>query len=127
MSIDSMVGLQRIQSTFDQLGSPGGPRATSTSNELFAKLVDALRAQEDAKKIGCDPKRLQEILHDSKIRLRDYLGLDRVANRDVEIYSMNSNTVVCSPDLSTFGVVQTNARSSPGSQKPNPYVPRRIH
>ncbi len=51
MSTDSMIALQRIQTTFDQLASPGGPPATSSasnSNELFAKLIDALRAQQDA-------------------------------------------------------------------------------
>ena len=51
MSIDSMASLQRIQSTFDQLATPGSrPTATSNSDELFARLVDALRAQEDAAK-----------------------------------------------------------------------------
>ena len=53
MSTDSMIALQRIQTTFDQLATPGGiaPSAgTANSNELFAKLIDALRAQDDAAK-----------------------------------------------------------------------------
>lgn len=53
MSTDSMIALQRIQTTFDQLASPGGTApssGTANSNELFAKLIDALRAQDDAAK-----------------------------------------------------------------------------
>ncbi|MCU1412613.1 MAG: hypothetical protein JWR04_3320 [Rhodoglobus sp.] len=53
MSTDSMVALQRIQTTFDQLATPGGiapSSGTANSNELFAKLIDALRAQDDAAK-----------------------------------------------------------------------------
>ena len=53
MSTDSMIALQRIQTTFDQLATPGGiapSSGTANSNELFAKLIDALRAQDDATK-----------------------------------------------------------------------------
>ena len=43
MSIDSIASLQRIQGTFEQLS---GATAKSTSNDLFAKLVAALQAQD---------------------------------------------------------------------------------
>lgn len=51
MSTDSIGTLQRIQTTFDQLAAPGGaaaPGASTNSAQLFAKLVEALRAQEAA-------------------------------------------------------------------------------
>ena len=52
MSTDSMIALQRIQTTFDQLATPGAviTKSSSDSNALFAKLIDALRAQDDAGK-----------------------------------------------------------------------------
>jgi len=43
VSIDSIASLQRIQGTFEQLS---GATAKSTSNDLFAKLVAALQAQD---------------------------------------------------------------------------------
>ena len=49
MSIDSIATLQRIQTTFDQLASPSPTLPTATrSSELFAKLVAALKAQDEA-------------------------------------------------------------------------------
>lgn len=50
---DSMVSIQRIQTTFDQLAGRAGPSPASTSNsqELFAKLIAALQAQDEASKL----------------------------------------------------------------------------
>jgi cell wall-associated NlpC family hydrolase len=53
MSIDSIVTLQRIQTTFQQLAGPTGAASTSASsdsNALFASLIEALRAQDEAAK-----------------------------------------------------------------------------
>ena len=50
MSTDSIATLQRIQTTFDQLSSPPtAAPASARSTELFAKLVAALEAQDEAK------------------------------------------------------------------------------
>ena len=43
MSVDSIASLQRIQGTFEQLS---GATAKGMSNDLFAKLVAALQAQD---------------------------------------------------------------------------------
>jgi len=49
VSIDSIATLQRIQTTFDQLASPSPTLPTSArSSDLFAKLVTALKAQDEA-------------------------------------------------------------------------------
>lgn len=55
MSTDPMVSIQRIQTTFDQLASPTKtPAGTSSSQELFAKLIEALRAQDAATKTNAN-------------------------------------------------------------------------
>ena len=57
MSTDSMVSIQRIQTTFDQLASPTKTQAgTSSSQELFAKLVAALKAQDAAAKANANAR-----------------------------------------------------------------------
>jgi peptidoglycan DL-endopeptidase CwlO len=53
VSADSMVAIQRIQTTFDQLVSPSATPPNSTrSTEAFAALVAALTAREDAARPG---------------------------------------------------------------------------
>ncbi|MBX3099295.1 MAG: C40 family peptidase [Salinibacterium sp.] len=50
VTTDSMVSIQRIQTTFDQLAGRASATttSTSTSQELFAKLIAALQAQDEA-------------------------------------------------------------------------------
>jgi cell wall-associated NlpC family hydrolase len=49
VSADAILTLQRIQTTFDQLSSPTSAPASTRSTDLFAKLVAALTAQDEAK------------------------------------------------------------------------------